>query len=261
MSMNSLALSLFGVCGFVDRHLMEPLALTTGPNGPETPTSLEMPFERATIPSGSSRLDGDIVRAHDLTATRRDQQLQRQNVRVEKLSRSCVRSRKLAAVPRCWFSADTRGPINSRPSVPSSPNERWALQRQHESRTADRVSPMLNSFEELLPASNRSACLEHRDITPNFYYSISQLLSTMQRVSMALKVSTRSKIHPDLPEPISSGPEGQSIYVVIHFKTKRRRQTWHTHNQTATARDRGCGLHECIRAKTLGTSGSRCHFE
>ena len=38
-------------------------ALSTGPNGPETPASLGVPFERVSIPSGSRRLDGYLVRA------------------------------------------------------------------------------------------------------------------------------------------------------------------------------------------------------
>ena len=38
-------------------------ALSTGPNGPETPASLGVPFERVSIPSHSRRLDGYLVRA------------------------------------------------------------------------------------------------------------------------------------------------------------------------------------------------------
>jgi alpha-beta hydrolase superfamily lysophospholipase len=34
------------------RHLMETKALTTGPNGPDTPATLGVPFERVEIPSG-----------------------------------------------------------------------------------------------------------------------------------------------------------------------------------------------------------------
>ena len=37
--------------------------LTTGPNGPETPASVGLAFERVSIPSGSRRLDGYLVRA------------------------------------------------------------------------------------------------------------------------------------------------------------------------------------------------------
>ena len=38
-------------------------ALSTGPNGPETPATLGVPFERVSIPSHSRRLDGYLVRA------------------------------------------------------------------------------------------------------------------------------------------------------------------------------------------------------
>jgi hypothetical protein len=38
-------------------------ALSTGPNGPETPASDGVPFERVSIPSHSRRLDGYLVRA------------------------------------------------------------------------------------------------------------------------------------------------------------------------------------------------------
>ncbi|MEA1677170.1 alpha/beta hydrolase [Nitrospirillum sp. BR 11163] len=37
--------------------------LTTGPNGPETPQDLSVPFERVSIPSGSRHLDGYLVSA------------------------------------------------------------------------------------------------------------------------------------------------------------------------------------------------------
>jgi len=46
------------------RHLMETRALTTGPNGPETPASVGVPFERAAISSGSRRLDSYVVTAN-----------------------------------------------------------------------------------------------------------------------------------------------------------------------------------------------------
>jgi uncharacterized protein len=55
---------LFGVCRIAARHLMETLALTTGPNGLDTPTSLGVPFERIAIPSGSRRLDSYVVTAN-----------------------------------------------------------------------------------------------------------------------------------------------------------------------------------------------------
>ena len=38
-------------------------ALATGPNGPETPASVGVPFERVSIPSHNRRLDGYLVRA------------------------------------------------------------------------------------------------------------------------------------------------------------------------------------------------------
>ena len=38
-------------------------ALSTGPNGLQTPASLGVPFERVSIPSGARILDGDLVRA------------------------------------------------------------------------------------------------------------------------------------------------------------------------------------------------------
>jgi pimeloyl-ACP methyl ester carboxylesterase len=45
------------------RYLMETLALTTGPNGQETPANQGIPFERAAIPSGPRQLDSYIVTA------------------------------------------------------------------------------------------------------------------------------------------------------------------------------------------------------
>jgi len=45
------------------RHLMETRALTTGPNGWETPARLGVPFERVAIPSGVRRLDSYVVTA------------------------------------------------------------------------------------------------------------------------------------------------------------------------------------------------------
>jgi len=59
---------LFGVCRITARHLMETLALTTGPNGPDTPASLGVPFERVAIPSGSRRLDSYVVTANHACA-------------------------------------------------------------------------------------------------------------------------------------------------------------------------------------------------
>jgi alpha-beta hydrolase superfamily lysophospholipase len=45
------------------RHLMETLALTTGPNGPETPATVGIPFARPSIPSGPRHLDSYVVTA------------------------------------------------------------------------------------------------------------------------------------------------------------------------------------------------------
>jgi alpha-beta hydrolase superfamily lysophospholipase len=47
----------------VARHIMENEALTTGPNGPDTPASVGVPFERVAIPSGLRRLDSYVVTA------------------------------------------------------------------------------------------------------------------------------------------------------------------------------------------------------
>ncbi len=44
-------------------YLMARLALTTGPNGPQTPAMLGVPFARVEIPSGPRRLDSYIVTA------------------------------------------------------------------------------------------------------------------------------------------------------------------------------------------------------
>ena len=55
---------LFVGCRAVARHMMETKALTTGPNGPDTPGSLGVPFERVAIPSGSRRLDSYVVTAN-----------------------------------------------------------------------------------------------------------------------------------------------------------------------------------------------------
>lgn len=45
------------------RYVMESVMLTTGPNGPETPATVGVPFERVAIPSGSRRLDSYLVTA------------------------------------------------------------------------------------------------------------------------------------------------------------------------------------------------------
>jgi pimeloyl-ACP methyl ester carboxylesterase len=57
---------LFGIGRLVARHLMERLALTTGPNGPDTPATLGVPFKRVAILSGSRRLDSYVVTASAL---------------------------------------------------------------------------------------------------------------------------------------------------------------------------------------------------
>jgi fermentation-respiration switch protein FrsA (DUF1100 family) len=44
-------------------HISEKEFLVTGPNGPETPASLGVPFERLKIASGDRQLDGFLVRA------------------------------------------------------------------------------------------------------------------------------------------------------------------------------------------------------
>jgi alpha-beta hydrolase superfamily lysophospholipase len=54
---------LFGVCRFAASHLMGEM-LTTGPNGPETPATAGVPFERVEIPSGPRRLDSYVVTAN-----------------------------------------------------------------------------------------------------------------------------------------------------------------------------------------------------
>ena len=44
-------------------NVVSEQALGTGPNGPETPAGVGVPFERVSIPSHSRRLDGYLVRA------------------------------------------------------------------------------------------------------------------------------------------------------------------------------------------------------
>ncbi len=53
---------ILAVCAMVANGLIQE-ALSTGANGPQTPASLGVPFERVSIPSGSRALDGDLVRA------------------------------------------------------------------------------------------------------------------------------------------------------------------------------------------------------
>src|ERR1700689_3894192 len=54
---------LFAAGRIAARHLMNTLALTTGPNGQETPASQGVPFERTAIPSGLRHLDSYVVTA------------------------------------------------------------------------------------------------------------------------------------------------------------------------------------------------------
>jgi alpha-beta hydrolase superfamily lysophospholipase len=51
------------ICRIVAWHLMDKLMLTTGPNGPETPATVGVPFERIAIPSGPRHLDSYVVSA------------------------------------------------------------------------------------------------------------------------------------------------------------------------------------------------------
>jgi uncharacterized protein len=51
-------------CSRLARHIMETKALTTGPNGPETPGMLGVPFEQVEIPSGPRKLDSYFVTAN-----------------------------------------------------------------------------------------------------------------------------------------------------------------------------------------------------
>jgi len=55
---------LLGGCSLVARYMMETKALTTGPNGPDTPGTLGVPFERVEIPSGPRKLDSYVVAAN-----------------------------------------------------------------------------------------------------------------------------------------------------------------------------------------------------
>ena len=52
-----------GACAPMARHFMETRALTTGPNGPQTPADSGAPFQRIAIPSGPRRLDSYVVTA------------------------------------------------------------------------------------------------------------------------------------------------------------------------------------------------------
>jgi alpha-beta hydrolase superfamily lysophospholipase len=54
---------LFAAGRIAARYLMNTLALTTGPNGLDTPASQGVPFERTAIPSGSRHLDSYVVTA------------------------------------------------------------------------------------------------------------------------------------------------------------------------------------------------------
>src|ERR1700743_2718780 len=50
-------------CAPVARYFIETKALTTGPNGPQTPADNGAPFERVAIPSGARHLDSYVVTA------------------------------------------------------------------------------------------------------------------------------------------------------------------------------------------------------
>jgi alpha-beta hydrolase superfamily lysophospholipase len=50
-------------CGIQARHLIEKTALTTGPNGTDTPAVFGVPFEQVAISSGSRHLDSYVVAA------------------------------------------------------------------------------------------------------------------------------------------------------------------------------------------------------
>jgi alpha-beta hydrolase superfamily lysophospholipase len=52
-----------GACAPMARHFMETKALTTGPNGPQTPADSGAPFQRIAIPSGPRHLDSYVVTA------------------------------------------------------------------------------------------------------------------------------------------------------------------------------------------------------
>jgi len=53
-----LAVLLVPGCGYMERRTLE-----TGPNGPETPATVGLPFERLSIPSSGRHLDGYLVPA------------------------------------------------------------------------------------------------------------------------------------------------------------------------------------------------------
>ncbi len=52
-----------GGCATLAGQYFADQALTTGPNGPETPADLGAPYQKVSIPSGSRRLDAYLVRA------------------------------------------------------------------------------------------------------------------------------------------------------------------------------------------------------
>lgn len=60
--LTALCLPLQG-CAAYARHLIDTKALTTGPNGKDTPGTLGAPYERQSIASGDRRLDSYIVTA------------------------------------------------------------------------------------------------------------------------------------------------------------------------------------------------------
>jgi alpha-beta hydrolase superfamily lysophospholipase len=60
--LTSLSIGMSG-CAPVARYFMESRALTTGPNGPETPATVGAPFQRQWISSGPRQLDSYVVSA------------------------------------------------------------------------------------------------------------------------------------------------------------------------------------------------------
>jgi alpha-beta hydrolase superfamily lysophospholipase len=61
LALGAVVLVVGGCAAALNRYSEQ--ALATGPNGPETPASVGVPFERVSIPSHGRRLDGYLVRA------------------------------------------------------------------------------------------------------------------------------------------------------------------------------------------------------
>lgn len=53
------------VCACSVLDSMAAMGMSAGPNGPETPGTLGVPYERVSIPSGPRQLDGYLVRANE----------------------------------------------------------------------------------------------------------------------------------------------------------------------------------------------------